>query len=318
MQQTIFDKLSIDRQEVHWEDYLGALTPVENHQGVYFKRMDYWAPFGYGGPNGMKLAQLVWYVNKFRQGKTHIVTGASIQSPQLSMSAIVGYHYGLPAREVVYSKPKTILTHPNPKIAAGFGAKFEYCNGPYNPIIQKKVADLTQENSLVVHYGITTPLDLFEDEDVRKFHEVGAFQTQNIPAEVRTLYIPSGSCNSLTSIMLGLSRNPHNIKKVVLMEIGPDKKKWVKERLDRIGVNVNTLPFEVAYHQVVGKATGVTYSDKHWEEFDGIEFHPTYEGKVWRYLKERDMLNYDGTEMFWIIGSWPHEKVVEPFYPLAA
>lgn len=147
---SIFPTLSIDRDVIKWENYLGDLTPWENHKGIWFKREDYFAPLGYGGPNGSKMRQLTWYINRFRQGKTHIVTGASIQSPQLSMTAIVGAHYGLKTREIVYSKPHTVLKHDNPRIAAGFGAVFDYANGPYNPILQKMVSDLTQPKSLVV------------------------------------------------------------------------------------------------------------------------------------------------------------------------
>ena len=60
MSQSIFKTLSTDRKVVKWEDYLRHLTPVENHQGVWFKREDYFAPLGYGGPNGSKMRQLIW------------------------------------------------------------------------------------------------------------------------------------------------------------------------------------------------------------------------------------------------------------------
>jgi len=89
---TVFDIISVDREAVKWESYLASLTPWENKSGVWFKRDDYFAPLGYGGPNGSKMRQLIWYINRFKGNKSHIVTGASIQSPQLSMSAIVGSH----------------------------------------------------------------------------------------------------------------------------------------------------------------------------------------------------------------------------------
>ncbi|MBP0134338.1 MAG: hypothetical protein ITD40_05195, partial [Nitrosarchaeum sp.] len=127
---TVFPELSLNRDVVKWEQHLGTHTPWENHKGMWFKRDDYFAPLGYSGPNGSKMRQLIWYVNRFREGKTHIVTGASIQSPQLSMSAIVGAHYGLRARQVVYSKPETVLRHENPRMAHGFDAEFEYASGP--------------------------------------------------------------------------------------------------------------------------------------------------------------------------------------------
>lgn len=311
---TVFDVQSIDRNCIHWEDYLAKFTPWENHQGILFKREDYFAPLGYGGPNGSKLRQLIWYINKFRMGKTHIVTGASIQSPQLSMSAIVGYHYGLPAREVVYSKPETVLTHENPAIAYGFGAVFEYAKGPYNPIIQRHVESLVKDDSLLVEYGITVPHEKYDSEIVRKFHEVGAHQVNNIPDEVTHLIAPAGSCNSLTSIILGLSRNPNNVKELFTLGIGPNKLDWMKTRLKYIGVNCDNLPFNWVHFSLHDSRYSV-YSDKFTgESFDGIDFHHTYEAKMWRWLRENKNIKKDGTTAFWIVGSAPDPKLISQYY----
>ena len=311
---TVFDIISVDREAVKWESYLASLTPWENKSGVWFKRDDYFAPLGYGGPNGSKMRQLIWYINRFKGNKSHIVTGASIQSPQLSMSAIVGSHYGLKNRQIVYSKPHTVLSHDNPKIAAGFGAVFEYASGPYNPIIQRKVADLTQPESLVVEYGITVPHDGHNNDNVLKFHEVGAWQTKNMPKEVEKLIVPAGSCNSLTSVVLGLSRNSHNLKELFTIAIGPDKKKWMSERLDIMGVDYKNLPFKWNHYSLHDNKYA-SYSDKFKnEKYEDITFHPTYEAKMWRWLKETDNLKFDDTTAFWIVGSAADTRVIEPFY----
>lgn len=314
MSNTVFPVHSLDRRVIEWENYLGALTPWENHNGLWFKRDDYFAPLGYGGPNGSKMRQLIWYVNKFRAGKSHIVTGASIQSPQLSMSAIVGQHYGLPARQIVYSKPDTVLRHENPRIAYGFGAEFEFASGPYNPIIQRRVADLTQDKSLVVEYGITVPHDKYDPEAVRKFHEVGANQLSNIPDDVRRLIMPAGSCNSLTSVMLGLLRDPKNVDELFTIGIGPDKLPWMRARLQYIGLNVDELPFKWRHYSL--HDTGFSKYSDHFkgEHYDGINFHPTYEAKMWRWLTQNNQLEFDDRTAFWIVGSAPNPKVIEPFY----
>ena len=313
---SVFPTHSIDRNVIEWESYLGALTPWENHQGIWFKRDDYFAPLGYGGPNGSKMRQLIWYINRFREGKTHILTGASIQSPQLSMSAIVGRHYGLLNRQVVYSKPDTVLRHENPRIAYGFGAQFEFASGPYNPIIQRRVADLTQDKSLVVEYGITVPHERYDPDTVRKFHEVGAHQVSNIPPEVKRLIVPAGSCNSLTSVMLGLLRDPHNVEELFTIGIGPDKRGWMRKRLEHIGLNVENTPIKWRHFSL--HDTGFSkYSDKfNGESFDGINFHPTYEAKIIRWLRDNDTFfdMPDDQTGFWIVGSAPNPKVIEPFY----
>lgn len=314
MSKSIFPTLSMKRADIRWEDHLGDLTPWENHQGIWFKREDYFAPLGYSGPNGSKMRQLIWFMNKFRGNKTHIVTGASVQSPQLSMSAIVGAHYGLKCRQVVYSKPHTVLKHPNPAVSHGFGAVFEYATGPYNPIIQRKVADLTQDSSLVVEYGITLPISKYGPDDVRKFHEVGANQTKNIPDDVEELIIPAGSCNSLTSILLGLSRDSHNLKRIFTIGIGPDKAEWTHERLRYMGVDASKFDFEWQHHSL--HDTGFSKYSDHFtgESFDGINFHPTYEAKMWRWLRQNDYITPNDKTGFWIVGSAPSVKVIEPFY----
>lgn len=314
MTQSIFPVLALDRAQVQWEQHLGDLTPWENHKGIWFKREDYFAPLGYGGPNGSKMRQLIWYMNRYRKDKTHVLTGASIQSPQLSMSAIVGAHYGLKCRQVVYSKPHTVLTHENPSIAKGFGAVFEYVNGPYNPIIQRRVADLTQPTSLVVEYGITVPHKTRPAEDVLKFHEVGANQVRNLPDELRTLIAPAGSCNSLCSILLGLSRDSKNLTKLFTLGIGPNKRKWVRERMEIMGVDIDHLPFEWE-HYSLHDTDFSKYSDKFkGETHDGINFHPTYEAKMWRYLRTMRPVDLDDRTGFWIVGSAPNPAVVKPFY----
>lgn len=311
---TIFDTLSLDRNAIQWEDWLGELTPWQNRQGMWFKREDYFAPLGYGGPNGSKLRQLIWMMNRARAGKTHVLTGASIQSPQLSMSAIVGAHYGLRAREVVYSKPHTLLKHPNPYIAAGFGAVFEYASGPYNPIIQRHVEELRQATSLVVEYGITLSHQTHAPEQVRKFHEVGAHQVSNLPADIHKLIVPAGSCNSLTSILLGLAKDSKNLKTLFTLGIGPDKTEWVHKRLQVIGVDINKFEFEWV-HYSLHDSKYAAYGDKFkGEEFNGIRFHPTYEAKMWRWLRTTTKMQMNDRLGFWIVGSEPDVDVIRPFF----
>ncbi len=313
---TIFPVLSMDRSRVHWEDHLSALTPWEFKQGIWFKREDYFCPLGFHGPNGSKMRQLIWYVNRYRPGKTHIVTGASVQSPQLSMSAIVGNHFGLPCTQVVYSKPTTVLSHDNPRISAGFGARFDYAKGPYNPILQARTEHLANcdRDSLLVHYGITLPAELYSPEDLFEFHTQGAQQLDNVPPQVKTLIVPAGSCNSLTSVLLGLSQDPHNVTQLYTLGIGPDKRQWALGRLAYMGVDPSRFEFAWKHHSL--HETGFSsYSEKFkGERYCGIDYHPTYEAKMWRYLRKHDPIERDGSTGFWIVGAEGKPSIVEPFF----
>ena len=310
---TIFDTVSVDRKKIKWEEHLYDLTPFENHHGIWFKREDTFAPLGYGGPNGSKMRQLIWYMNKNRKDKTHVVTGASIQSPQLSMSAIVGAHYGLLSKQFVYTKPETLLRHPNPRVAAGFGAEFFATPAGFNPNIQREVRKASQGDSLVVHYGITTD-HINEPEMTIGFHDIGANQVKNLPNEVETLIMPAGSCNSLTSVLLGLSRDSKNLKRLYTVGIGPDKTNWVRQRLEVLGVDLNKMDFKFQHHSL--HDTGYSKYTDHFkgEVFDGIEFHTTYEAKIWRYLRTYNQIIPNGKTAFWIVGGIPSVSVISPHF----
>lgn len=314
---TIFPVTSLDRSKIRWEDYLHVLTPWENHAGVWFKRDDYFSPLGYGGPNGGKLRQLIWFFDNFRSGKDHVLSGASIQSPQLSSSAVVAAHFNMPVYEIVYSKPSTVLTHANPRVAYGFGAEFIYANGPYNPIIQNRVNSLRKPTSLVVEYGITVPHDRYSVQDVRGFMELGSHQVSNLPDEVQTLIMPAGSCNSLISVIYGLVKNCRSVKTLYTIGIGPDKRAWVHERLALVGIDSAHLPLNWQ-HFSLHESGYSKYSDHFDGEcVDGISFHPTYEAKMWRWLKQTGTLaalQDAGGVGFWIVGGAVDVNVTEPYY----
>ena len=313
---SIFPTLALDRAQSRWEEHLLTTTPWEFQQGIWFKREDQFAPLGYGGPNGSKMRQLIWYVDRYRQDKERIVTGASVQSPQLSMTAIVGAHYGLPVVEVMCSLPNSVMRHSQPAIAAGFGATFDFVRGPYNPIIQRRVKQFETNATLTVPYGISMPIAQFSTKEVRAFHETGARQVENIPPQVRRLIVPAGSCNTLCSVLLGLQTYDHNVEELFTIGIGPDKMDWVGERMAHMGLPDTLGPSVPRWrHYSLHDNKYSTYDQKFkGERFRGINFHPTYEAKMWRWLKENHELRFDGSDGFWIVGAEAKREVVEPFY----
>ena len=131
---------------------------------------------------------------------------------------------------------------------------------------------------------------------------------------VQRLIVPAGSCNSLTSILMGLMRKPRGLKQLFTIGIGPDKLDWVRERLAYMGYPVGELPFSWRHHSL--HDTGYSaYSDQfRGEAWEDIAFHPTYEAKMIRWLRENNELRTDGTDGFWIVGSEPKVSVIEPFF----
>lgn len=333
---TIFPVLSTDRNHIQWENYLYSYTPVENHSGVFFKREDYFAPLGYNGINGSKLRQLIYVVNRgVNNGANRLISGASVKSPQLSMSTVVAHHFGIPTELILgATKPETAIRHPNVEVSARFGAQFRIIPVAYNPALQREVKAQQAENqhAMTVEYGITLDHKKNPAADIAAFHELGANQLRNLP-EVEELIVPAGSCNTLTSVLYGMAKYRPKVKRLFTLGIGPDKLSWVYDRLRVIGehegIDILGKFARVERGKKALPYTGIewehyslhdnkfsAYQDEMKEQYSGITFHPTYEGKMIRWLKQNRRLRADNSQCFWIVGSAPQLSVMEPFYTL--
>lgn len=327
MMKTIFKKGD------NWVEKMLDLTPIEQKSdGTFFKREDYFAPFGYGGINGSKLRQCIWLVNEHvKTGKKGtLFSAASVLSPQLPMTTAVAKNFGMNAVHVIgASKPETAINKPMVQMATQYGASFYFAKVGYNPYIQKKVKDLIEDfkgEKYYLNYGITVS-DEDSEEEIFGFHDLGGLQVKNMPKEVETMIIPSGSCNSTISILLGLfvnQSNDLNVNDVFLCGIGPDKLKLISKRLNKIsnllGTSVSDY-FNVSFDSPFGRADGrgrinlhyeniissgyTTYDKRLRASFDDIIFHPTYEAKAFKWTKENIPELYGKNTLFWIVGSEP-------------
>lgn len=326
---SIFTIYSMNREEICWEDYLYELTPVQKVGELNFKRDDMFAPLGYGGINGSKLRQAIWLANDYKNsgGKGGLISGASVKSPQLPMGSAVALHFGMPSEHVVgATRPETSINKDMVKMATWFKAKFNYLKVGYNPVLQNKVKSLLDSKNkgdFYLNYGITVPSDS-PIEKIVEFHQLGANQVQNIPDDIETIIIPAGSGNSAISILLGLSIfKPTALKKVYMFGIGPNKTNFIFNRLKIIKekTGINTLDYVKGFNLDIEfvptkHAYKIEYLDIHSIpkydyqnevkcSYEGITFHPTYEGKMFDYLKENLPELINDKTLFWIVGSKP-------------
>lgn len=283
-----------------------TLTPVELRNGRHYKRED--AHRGPAGVNGAKLRACQHLIGRAAEaGLTRVISAASVLSPQSAMAATVARQNGMRCTIVVGSRnPVTALAHPSIAIAAAQGAEFDFVPVGYNPYLQKHAAGLAEADPSAywLRYGITTP-PAATPRDLARFHWTGGRQVENLPEAVRTLVMPFGSGNSAAGVLFGLSRHPDiaaRLERVVLMGIGPDKRAWLRERLATIGVP--DFPVHIRHLDLHGSGFA-SYGDRMPETRDGIRFHPTYEGKVIRYLDQhrpRWWTARDGSTCLWIVG----------------
>lgn len=290
---------------------LTELTPVEEHAGLWFKREDKFAPLGYGGINGSKLRQLIWMTR--RHVMDGIISAANPRSPQIIMGAVVAACMEIPFIQVLGTQSQARAEEfSNVAAAARLGTTFYYGVKPgYDRNLEIAAASLMEQTSNRLYWRIPHAIGP-EDKQEREFHELGALQVQNLPA-VTNLIIPHGSTNSAASILLGILKYKPPIKSVWMLGISPPSaQEYLYKRMQTLGVYDwdydDKLP-RVHFEQLHGMYPWAAYDYRQPAEWDDIDFHPTYEGKMMRWLtQEREDLLDDSC--FWIVGSEPHYEVM--------
>lgn len=320
---TIFPVKSIDRKDVKWENYLRELTPVEQVGDIMYKREDYFAPLGYTSVNGSKLRQCIWLINDFKVRKKArgIVSGSVVGSPQHPMIAAICKHYGLGC--LITTGTDKIDNHEYLVMAREWGASFHNSKVGYAKTLQSNAFKLQRRlhRHEVVETNITVDAKLNTPERIYNFHYIGSHQAANIPDTIENLIIPCGSCNSVTSILLGLHLHPKpNLKRIYFMGIGNNGSNdinYIDRRLDSISKVIGTdilksLNHIRRIHHNLNGTGFCTYADlMEFQIKDGnevIDFHPRYEGKIMNYI-HKNMHNFDDVwnnkTLFWIVGSAP-------------
>lgn len=283
------------------------LTPVELRNGRHYKREDLHRNEKYG-VNGAKFRACRHLMTKaVNEGAMAVVSASSVLSPQAAMAGVLAEELGLDCTLLFgATKEETAPKHVSVRIALEAGATMNLeSKVAYNPVIQKAGNLLAKKlGAWQLPYGITTPGDA-PAEEVEAFLQVGGAQVANLPEGIETLVIPFGSGNTAAGVLYGLWHvaMPDSLKRVVLVGVGPDRLSWVKSRLDYVGIPVDQFSFDIVHMPLHGWFAD--YGDKMPETVDDIVMHPTYEGKVVRFLNGSDLdwwHERDGKTCFWIVG----------------
>jgi 1-aminocyclopropane-1-carboxylate deaminase/D-cysteine desulfhydrase-like pyridoxal-dependent ACC family enzyme len=284
---------------------MADLTPWELRNGLWYKREDlHRNSYGVNGAKFRAARHLL--VNAvIEHGINHVVSAQSVLSPQAAITATLAEELGLECTIVVgASKPETAVKHESVRIAVTAGANLDTTpRVAYNGVIQPYAEKLARElGAWQMPYGITTPADAPRGA-VQAFLEVGGRQAWNIPDDLKTLVVPFGSGNTAAGVLYGLSRFAvHNLERVVLVGVGPDRLQWLYDRLEFAGASEIRNDVEIEHISLHGWFAD--YGDRMPETLDDIVMHPTYEGKVVRFLNgaKRPWWTRDETTGFWIVG----------------
>ena len=318
---TIFKTLGLSRDVVQWESHIDDQTPFQQGaSGLWYKREDLWAPLGAGGINGFKVRQGVWLIRRALSGGrcAGLIFAGSVKSTQHAMVATVARHFGLPSVHVLgATTPETCIRQETVAIAVAMGAELDIIPVAYNPALQKRARELESQRCgyYRVEYGVGLEHTIFNTDAVEAYHSIGAAQVRDLPSGVTDIVIPAGSCHAATSVILGLSHAKHSAT-VHLVGLGPYRGEWLTRRLGILGLTLlldehrsgsvtgPSWRTRVVYYDLIGQGY-VSYQDRWPETFDGIEFHPTYEAKIVRWLRERAQSLVSPSTLMWVVGSEP-------------
>jgi 1-aminocyclopropane-1-carboxylate deaminase/D-cysteine desulfhydrase-like pyridoxal-dependent ACC family enzyme len=284
------------------------LTPWELRGGAWYKREDlHRNAYGVNGAKFRACRHLIASA-VVSDNIDHVVTAQSVKSPQAAIVATLAEEMGLGCTVVVgASKPETAVSHPSIRIAVEAGASLDTtCRVAYNGVIQPYAAKLVADrpSTYQVPYAISPPPDSSPAE-IRDFLAVGGHQVLNLPDSVRCLVIAFGSGNTTAGVLYGLATHgSKNLERLVLVGVGPDRTDWLRSRLQlaRRGL-MDGLPFRIDHYPLHGWFA--EYSDRMHETVDGLVMHPTYEGKMVRFLNSASppwWTARDGSTGVWIVG----------------
>lgn len=281
-----------------------ALTPVELRDGRWWKRDDLLRYSN--GVNGKTRTSLHLARRAAERGCTGLVYGGAVKAPALGRVASAAAYTGLDCFIVTGTTPERANRHPAVQVAVEAGAQLIHSKVAYNPVLQKRCREIESDSGgSVAHvaYGVSTHPHA-PREEVEAFLDVDSAQVANVVnTGARTLVMALGSGNAAAGVLYGLWKwTQGDLERVVLVGVGPDRRQWLCDRLAYVGVDLEDLP-RLEYLNTYPDFA--RYNDLMPETEDGIDLHPTYEGKVIRYLNQVRppwWTARDGSTCFWIVG----------------
>lgn len=271
------------------------LTPVEIHDGIYFKRDDLYQPFSDFGISGGKVRQCLYLVESNlatikADCEGTIATAASVFSPQATIVARIAKEFGL--RCIIGVGSDKPLKHKAMQMCADLGAELITLvrHNAYNNVLYGKLAELNKTRKFfTINFGYqaaTNPEAIIE---------MNMWQVQNIPDDLDYLIINAGSGVTASGILAGVQNfKPYLFKKGeihVIQPFGYDRRNIISRYLD-FGNIYSYHQSKYSYHTPLKIDVGSIHLDEIYEAkaYDyalkelGLQFRPDSGPKVCYWL----------------------------------
>lgn len=283
------------------------ITPVELHNGIYYKRDDLFQPYSDIPINGGKVRQCIALVENNlehikRDCNNTIATASSIESPQGIIIARVAKEYGLKSILAVgggTDADKLVAKHKLVKACKDVGCEIRAVNKlGYNSVLYSKLQEMQKtEKFFIALFGINV------DSNFDSILGTTIKQVDNLPLDkLHTIIVPVGSALMYSAILIGLQ-----------------EKGWLKEKGNRcIGIQIANTGRKDTIDSVLAKrffmqrikydfVLDPTYKYHTYvkQNINGtnIALDPIYEAKAHEYAIKNGMLKDDGTCLYWVVGN---------------
>jgi len=270
------------------------LTPVEQHDGTYYKRDDLFVPFDDVPLSGGKVRQAIKLLGPSaddirRRLNGVVLTATGVHSPQGLIIARVAYEYGL--RTVLFIGATTqrgaLDRHRMLRTALRFNTTLD-CSArvAYETSLTAAIASWQRCHGAAYHvkFGIN-----LRDHSAAILGSTSQ-QARNIPREVETVVVPVGAGITAAGILLGVRAHCPHVRRVVLLQVAG------YDRTREINAIAGWLPFE--YHAL----TRYPYArEVRRAVAPGFRLDPIYESKAHEYMV--DDLRLTGPRvLYWVVG----------------
>jgi len=292
------------------------LTPVEKVEEVFFKRDDYYKPFGEYHVNGGKVRQALIMFEKYIENiqskhNNGVITAGSVHSPQsANIAKVAEFHQVKCITCVGGTKPENLDKHHMMKLTKHYGCEVKIVAGHgMSNVIHARMRKLAEDNGyMVIEQG-----ELLQKNPLDMFYAT-ADQVENIPDELDNLVVSTGVGVQLMGILLGLKKFNKKVKHIHSICVGPTREKhmnrYENELLKASGDLVWERPESLNLNEFAMHAHKAPYGKGHDYMVNGNYIDDIYEGKAYQWMLENVDTANEKT-LFWCVGKRPRPEDVE-------
>jgi L-cysteate sulfo-lyase len=270
---------------------LRKLTPVVIEDGLRLKRDDLFFLEEGSNIRGGKLRQCLSLVTTVAARR--LITIGSIHSPQPAIVAYVAHKLGLGCTVLVAGKQDTLPL----VLARSLGAEIKRCSSGRHSVLSSRARQLASPDDFVVPFGMRP-----QTPDVL-FYDTSAAQIQNVPNEIDTIVITTGSGTTATILAYGLWLEQCARPRLVLVNVGPDRRQQILDILSKLDPECGRFAARVGFMATfpLGGTPGFRYEVRSEFNVGKIQLNPLYEGKAFRWYINNIDFDRERT-LFWIVG----------------